>query len=206
MLSLLKILWIIGITAEGMTGALAAGRRQMDLFGVLVIGAVTAIGGGTLRDVLLGHYPLTWVKEPHYLVLVFMASLITVSWPFILENFRRLFLILDAIGLSAFAVIGTEVALSLGHGLIIACVASVITGAFGGVLRDLLCNQLPLVFRKELYAAVAVLATFTYCGLDQLGVSEPVNAAVSVLVAFLIRILAIWRSWSLPVFEYQERL
>ncbi|MEJ5928304.1 trimeric intracellular cation channel family protein [Corynebacterium sp. H128] len=202
---MLKALWIIGITAEGMTGALAAGRRKMDLFGVGVIASVTAIGGGSIRDILLGHYPLSWVAEPHWLLLIWAASLLTVSMPFLLENFRVMFLVLDAIGLSAFAVIGTEVAIRQGHGFIIAVVASVITGVFGGVLRDLLSNQLPLVFQKELYASVAVLATCVYFFMDWLGTSEPVTVIVSVCVAVTLRLLAIWRSWSLPVFDYQER-
>ncbi|MEJ5997500.1 trimeric intracellular cation channel family protein [Corynebacterium sp. H130] len=205
MISFLKILWIIGITAEGMTGALAAGRLKMDLFGVAVIASVTAIGGGTIRDIVLGHYPLSWVAEPQYLVLVWIAALVTVAMPFLLENFRIAFLVLDAIGLSAFAVIGTEVALRLGHGFIIALVASVITGVFGGVLRDILCGRIPLVFQKELYASIAVLATVIYFALLALGVHESVTAAVAVAVSMIVRLLAIWRGWALPVFDHQER-
>lgn len=205
MISFLKILWIIGITAEGMTGALAAGRRKLDLFGVAVIASVTAVGGGTIRDMVLGNYPLTWVAEPYYLLLVWAAAFLAVGMPVLVENFRTAFLILDAIGLSAFAVIGTEVALRLGHGFIIAVVASVITGVFGGVLRDILTNQIPLVFQKELYASVAVLATCVYFLLSWLGFAEPVTAAVAVSGAVTLRLLAIWRGWSLPVFDYQER-
>ncbi|AKK02406.1 trimeric intracellular cation channel family protein [Corynebacterium epidermidicanis] len=205
MLSLLKILWIIGITAEGMTGALAAGRRKMDLFGVAVLASVTAIGGGSIRDVLLGHYPLTWVAEPQYLVLVVVASFVTVSMPFLLENFRVVFLVLDAVGLSVFAVIGTQVALGLGHGFVIAVVSAVVTGVFGGVIRDLLSNQIPLVFQEELYASVAVLATCVYFLLRALGASDSVTVIVSILVAVTVRLLAIWRGWSLPIFDYQER-
>ncbi|MFV8395524.1 trimeric intracellular cation channel family protein [Corynebacterium hindlerae] len=205
MFTLLKILWIIGITAEGMTGALAAGRQRMDLFGVAVIASVTAIGGGSIRDMLLGNYPLTWVKEPYYLLLIWGAAFAAVGMPFLLENFRIVFLVLDAIGLSAFAVIGTEVALRLGHGFIIAVVASVATGVFGGVLRDMLCSRIPLVFQKELYASIAVLATCVYFVMMWLGASEPVTVVVAVLIAVSTRLLAIWRGWALPVFDYQER-
>lgn len=205
MFSLLKILWIIGITAEGMTGALAAGRRKLDLFGVAVIASVTAVGGGSIRDMVLGNYPLTWVAEPHYLLLVWAAAFVAVGLPVLVENFRTAFLVLDAIGLSAFAVIGTEVALRLGHGFIIAIIASVITGVFGGVLRDILTNQIPLVFQKELYASVAVLATCVYFVCSWCGFSEPLQAGISVTAAISVRLLAIWRGWSLPVFDYQER-
>lgn len=205
MISFLKILWIIGITAEGMTGALAAGKQRMDLFGVVVIASVTAIGGGTIRDIVLDHYPLSWVAEPQYLVLIWTAAFIAVGMPFLLENFRWAFLILDAIGLSAFAVIGTEVALQAGHGFIIAVIASVITGVFGGVLRDMLCSRIPLVFQKELYASIAVLATCVHFLLSWLGTPATLTAAVSVIVAVTVRLLAIWRGWALPVFDYQER-
>ncbi|NMB23379.1 MAG: trimeric intracellular cation channel family protein, partial [Corynebacterium sp.] len=138
---LLTILWVIGITAEGMTGALAAGRQKMDLFGVSVIACVTAIGGGSIRDMLLGHYPLVWVEKPHFLLLIIGAAILTVSISYLMQHFRVLFLVLDAVGLSAFAVIGTQIALEMGYGFIIAVVASVLTGVFGGVLRDLLCDR-----------------------------------------------------------------
>ena len=202
---LLHVLWVIGITAEGMTGALAAGRQKMDLFGVSTIACVTAIGGGTIRDLVLGHYPLVWVEDPQYLLVIIGAAILTVSISFLMQHFRVLFLVLDAIGLSAFAVIGIRVALEMGHGFIIAVVAAVLTGAFGGVLRDLLCDRVPLVFQKELYASIALLATIVYFALDWLGASETATIIISVLVAFITRLLSIWKSWSLPVFDYQER-
>ncbi|WP_051259851.1 trimeric intracellular cation channel family protein [Corynebacterium sputi] len=202
---LLHVLWVIGITAEGMSGALAAGRQKMDLFGVSTIACVTAIGGGTIRDLVLGHYPLAWVKDPQYLLVIIGAAILTVSISYLMAHFRILFLVLDAVGLSAFAIIGTRVAIEMGHGFIIAVVAAVLTGVFGGVLRDLMCDRVPLVFQKELYASIALLGTATYFVVDWLGAPEPVTIIVAVLVTFITRLLAIWRGWSLPVFDYQER-
>lgn len=203
--TLLTILWVIGITAEAMTAALAAGRQRMDLFGVVLIACVTALGGGTVRDVLLGHYPLKWVAEPGYLLVIIAAALITVLASFLMDYFRTLFLVLDAIGLSAFTVLGAQVALAQGHGPIIAVVAAVITGVFGGVLRDILCDRVPLVFSQDLYASVAVIGAGIYLALLQFNVPEMLAVLLTVAVCISTRMLAIFFHISLPVFEYQER-
>ena len=200
----LTILFLIGITAEAMTGALAAGRERMDLFGVMIVASVTAIGGGSIRDVLLGHYPLIWVEHPSYLALVALASIVTVFVAPLMRHFRVLFLGLDALGLAVFAIFGARIALEMGHGVIIAVAAAVITGVFGGVMRDLLCDRVPLVFRHELYASVAILAALVYVGLASTGLSENWVAVITLVVGFGLRVAAIRFKLSLPVFDYQE--
>ncbi|MBB1020107.1 trimeric intracellular cation channel family protein [Dietzia sp. E1] len=189
-----------------MTGALAAGRERMDLFGVVIVACVTAIGGGSIRDVLLGHYPLIWVKHPSYLALVALAAVITVVVAPIMRHFRVLFLGLDALGLTVFAIIGARIALEMGHGVLIAVAAAVITGVFGGVMRDLLCDRVPLVFRQELYASIAILAALVFVGLVAAGVPENWGAVITLVVGFGLRVAAIRFKLGLPVFDYyQER-
>ncbi len=200
---LLVVTFIIGITAEAITAALAAGRQRMDLFGVLALAALTALGGGTIRDILLDSYPLTWVAEPRYLIIVVVAALVTVALSFLMHYFRRLFLLADAVGLATFSVIGTQVALDLGHGFVIACVAAVVNGVSGGVLRDLISDRVPLVFSRELYASISVLATITYVGLLELGLSENWVIVITLIVAFTVRVIAMYRGWHLPVFDYR---
>lgn len=201
---MLTVLWAIGITAEGVTGALAAGRERMDLFGVVMVALVTALGGGSIRDVLLGNHPLTWVRDPEYILLVVAAAIVTVSVAGIMKYFRQLFLVLDGLGLVVFSILGARVALEMGHGVIIAVVGAVVTGVAGGIMRDLFCDRIPLVFREELYASISVLAALLFVGLLQLGVAEGAAVVATLVVGFVLRMLALRFRWRLPVFTYEE--
>ena len=202
---LLHSLYYVGIIADAMTAALAAGRQRMDLFGVIMLAEVTAFGGGTVRNIVLGHYPLTWVGSPHYLLVVLAAALITISINKLMVYFRTIFLTADAIGLAVFTVMGMNVALQMGYGYLISLAAAVITGVFGGLLRDIFSNRVPLVFQKELYAmAVFVGVTFSWI-LRYFNVNTEINTILTLIVVFAVRMLSLKFGWSLPVFEYQER-
>ncbi|MFI8717440.1 trimeric intracellular cation channel family protein [Stenotrophomonas sp. NPDC077464] len=203
---LLSIIYLIAISAEAMTGALSAGRRRMDLFGVVIIACVTALGGGSLRDIVLGHYPLGWVKHPEYLGFTICAALIATWVARWMHHFRRTFLVLDGLGLICFTLIGCAVARDGGHAAPIVLIAGMLTGAFGGVLRDVLCNEVPLIFQKELYAVITLLTGAAWLGLLELGVS--LNAATLGCLGggFAFRLLAIHFKWEMPKFVYRDEV
>lgn len=202
---LFTVLYLIGISAEAMTGALAAGRRRMDAFGVIIIANVTAIGGGSVRDMLLGHYPLGWVRHPEYIVIVTVAAVATIFVAPLMTHLRSVFLVLDALGLAVFATIGAQTALDSGHSAIIAVISAVITGVFGGILRDMLCNKVPLVFQKELYGGIAFTVGWIYVFLLKIPVDREIAATVALFAGFAIRLLALYFSWGLPIFDYSDK-
>lgn len=201
---LLTVIYIIAITAEAMTGALSAGRRSMDWFGVIIIACVTALGGGSVRDVLLGHYPLTWVKHPEYLVLTCAAALFTIFIAKWMRQLRSIFLLLDALGLIGFTIIGCQIAMHMGHGFVVSAVAGVLTGVSGGILRDILCNDVPLVFRRELYASIAFVAVIFYWVCATLNFSQEVTIISTLIFGFSLRCIAIYFGLEMPKFIYKD--
>lgn len=199
---MLTYIYILAITAEAMSGALAAGRRNMDMFGVSVIAFITALGGGTIRDILLGHFPVSWTQHPEYIYLTVSAGLITMLIARFMHHLHKIFLLLDAMGLIAFTIIGCNVALELDYSTPIVVMAGMITGIFGGILRDVLCQRVPVVFRHELYASISLLVALLYLQLEQMGLNHDLNLILSFATGIMMRVAAIYWHWSLPVFSY----
>jgi uncharacterized membrane protein YeiH len=203
--SVLFGIYLVAIAAEAMSGALAAGRRNMDIFGVVVIAFVTALGGGTIRDLTLGHFPVGWTQHPEYVYLVISAGLLTTAVAPFMHNLKRVFLVLDAMGLVAFSLIGCSVALGMNYPTIVVIISGMITGICGGILRDVLCNQVPVVFRRELYGSVSFVVCAFFLGLNVLGMDTDLNTAISFAAGLTLRLLAIWGEWRLPIFSYHQR-
>ena len=202
--SLIIVLYVIAVAASAMSGAVAAGRRSMDWVGVLIIAAVTALGGGSMRDVLLGHYPLFWVQNVWVLGVVAAAAFLTILFARFVHRLRRAYLLLDAIGLVVVTIVGCDVAMQDGHHVVIVVLAGVLTGCIGGVLRDVLCNQVPLLFSSELYASVSVLTGSLYVGGLALGLEHDAVAIVAVAAGLTLRLLAVRFGWGMPKFIYTK--
>ncbi len=197
---MLYVIYLLAISAEAASGAIMGMRRRMDMFGICVIGTVTALGGGSIRDMLLGHYPLGWVAHPEYLAFTVGAAITAACLVRYMHRVRMAFLLLDSLGLVAFAVIGCDVAASTGAHPGIVVLMGMITGIFGGLLRDVLCNQIPMVLRRDLYASVALATGALYVGLQEFGISHDVASGIALVVGFVFRLVAIRFSLALPVF------
>jgi len=198
------ILYIIAITAEAMTAALSAGRRKMDWVGVCIIACVTALGGGTIRNILLGHYPMSWIEHPEYVLITAGGAMAAGLIASFMKKLKTLFLFLDALGLVVFSIIGCQLAEQMHLPVLIIVLSGVITGCGGGVLRDILCNDIPLLFRKEIYATASLLTGLLYIGFERLGMSPDAASITAAILGLIVRLLAIKYKWEMPRFVYEE--
>jgi uncharacterized membrane protein YeiH len=188
----------LGIVAFATTGALVASRKEMDLVGFALLGTVTGVGGGTLRDLLLG-LPIFWVGRPAYLITCLLVSvLVFYTSHHILQSRYRLLLWLDAIGLALFAVTGVEIAAAAGAAPVVAITMGVITATFGGIIRDVLGGESPVILTREIYVTAAPLGACTFVGALSFGASRESALIGGFTLALLVRGAALWWGWSLP--------
>ena len=203
-MSIDALLYWVGLAAvavNALTGVLDAGRKQMDLIGALLVAVATALGGGTVRDLLLDRN-VFWVVDQTYLMAALATGLVTFFVARALAVPPRLFLIPDAIGLALFTIVGTQIGLQWQAPWLVASLLGVITGVFGGVLRDIFCNQVPLTFLpNELYATAAWLGALTLIGLQSLGFDAALAAWIGMATIFLVRAAAIRFRIKLPSFH-----
>lgn len=199
--TLTGLLDLFGVAVFAVTGALTASRKQMDVVGFALLATVTGIGGGTLRDLVLGAQPVFWVREPVYVVVCVAVAILVFFTAHIPESRYRLLLWLDALGLSFFCVAGAEKALEAQAGWFIAIVMGVITATFGGVVRDVLGGEVPVILRKEIYATAALAGAAIFVAMILAGVTGWPAALAGFAVCLAIRGLALQRGWSLPVYR-----
>jgi uncharacterized membrane protein YeiH len=196
---------LAGVAVFAISGLLAAGRKGLDLLGVAVIAVVTAIGGGTLRDVLLDRHPIFWIANPVYLWVILAATVVTLGYVRIWIASRRALLVADALGLAFFAIGGVEIAQQTGHSDLIAVLMGTITGCAGGVIRDVLLGEIPLIFRPgRLYATAAIVGASLYVLLAGHGVAREAAAMAGMGVIAALRLGAIYWRLELPAVRLPE--
>lgn len=192
-----------GTFAFAISGIRLASAKQFDWFGAYVVGVVTAVGGGTIRDILLNATPF-WMVQSSYLIISALALLFVIIFRKYVISLNNTFFIFDAIGLGLFGMVGTEKALAFGFPMWVAIVMGTITGAFGGMIRDILINEVPLIFRKDIYALACVLGGFVYYACLRMGLAPSLTQLISATSIFVTRILAVKYHISVPVLKGEE--
>jgi uncharacterized membrane protein YeiH len=203
--SLFEFLDILGVAVFAVSGALVASRKEMDLVSFGLLASLTGIGGGTLRDLLLDR-PVVWIEQPYYLVTCLIVAILVYFSAHVIQ--RRFIIVLwaDAIGVSAFSVMGAEVALRSGANELVAIVMGMMTATFGGLARDVVCAEPVLIMRKELYATCAMAGATVYVGLGMFESSASVSALAGFAVAFVLRAGGIYWGWTLPPYKARPGL
>jgi uncharacterized membrane protein YeiH len=189
---------ILGTIAFAISGVLIAINKKMDLFGILIIAFVTAIGGGTLRDVLIGQTPVSWMKDMTFTYVILGSAVFAIIVRRKINYLRTSLFLFDTIGIGLYTVVGVEKGISAGLHPIICIALGTISACFGGVLRDMLCNEIPVIFRKEIYATACILGGLSYFLLRKLPIDPNVVFAIAGLIVIVMRLFAVKFKIALP--------
>lgn len=204
MMDLQFIFELVGTYFFAVSGALAVHDREHDVFGAGFTGFITAIGGGTLRDVLLDSYPLVWIDDVRYLYAIFAGILTAILFFKIMSRLRRTLFLFDTLGIALFSVLGAEKAISLGVRPEIAAMMGMFSAVMGGVIRDMLCNATPILLKKEIYATACLSGAILVIVLQNLGVERNTNLILSFLLVVTIRLVAVRFKLSLPQLDWKK--
>lgn len=189
---------ILGTIAFAISGALAGIEKRLDFFGVFIIALVTSIGGGTLRDLLIGNTPVTWLVNLQTLYIVIASTIVAVLFRQRLSIFRTSLFLFDTIGIGIFTIIGIEKGLTVNLSPVVCIMLGTITACFGGVTRDILCNEIPVIFHKEIYATACLMGAVMFFILKFLQIPDDFIYIATAGTIILIRILAVRYRWSFP--------
>ncbi|UUC45483.1 trimeric intracellular cation channel family protein [Flavobacterium cerinum] len=199
-----QLLDILGTMAFALSGALTAMNKKMDPFGVFIIAFVTAVGGGTLRDVLIGRTPVGWMQNLDYVYMITIGYFLALVFRKSLDKLRTSLFLFDTVGLGVFTLIGLEKGIAIHLHPIICIALGTMTACFGGVIRDILCNDIPVIFRKEIYATICIIGGVVFFLLRKWNVQEDVLYLTTSVVIIVIRLMAVKFQWSLPTLEHRN--
>lgn len=202
-LNVLYLLDLIGIAVFAISGALTAGRKSLDLLGVVIIAVVTAVGGGTTRDLLLDRHPIFWIADPTYLLIIIIASVFTIGYTQYQDPPEKALLIADALGLAVFTILGAQITQEVISNSVIIVIMAAITGTVGGLIRDVLSNEIPLILRRDIYATAALTGASVYLLLQFTNLSPTTTIILGMCVVVGLRLAAIQWNLHLPKFKIE---
>lgn len=197
------LLDLIGTMAFAMSGALTAMHKRLDPFGVFIIAFVTAVGGGTLRDVLIGRTPVGWMQDLKYVYVIILGFGLAILFRKKFDKLRTSLFLFDTIGLGVFTLIGLERGIMTGLHPVICIALGTMTACFGGVTRDILCTEIPTIFRREIYATICIFGGVVFFGLKKLNLEDDALYLVTSIVIITVRLLAVKFKWYLPAFDHK---
>ncbi len=201
---LLNLIDVLGTIAFAVSGVFAAMQKRLDVFGILIIAFITAVGGGTLRDMMLGDLPVSWMRNISYFFIIVLTSAVVVIFNNTINNFQKTLLVFDSIGLGLFTVLGIQKGIQFGLHPAICIALGTVTACFGGVIRDISLNNIPLIFQKEIYATACIFGGILYFVLLKTNLTNDAIVIICITLIFVIRVLAVRFNWSLPAI-YRER-
>ncbi len=203
-ISFFNVLDILGTIAFAISGALAAMNRKLDLFGIFIIAFVTAIGGGTLRDALIGNTPVMWMENTIYIYVIGFATVFAIVLRNKINYLKTSLFLFDTIGLGVFTITGVETGIQNNLDPIVSIALGVMTGTFGGVIRDILCNEIPVIFRKEIYATASIVGASAFVILHTIDVNTDLIYIITSLTIISIRLIVVKYQISLPTFYFSS--
>jgi uncharacterized membrane protein YeiH len=198
------LLDIIGTMAFAMSGALTAMNKKLDPFGVFIIAFVTAVGGGTLRDVMIGRTPVGWMQDLTYVYVIILGFILTILFRKRLDKLRTSLALFDTIGLGVFTLIGIQKGIDYHLHPTICIALGTMTACFGGVIRDILCTEIPVIFRREIYATICILGGIVFFILRRMNLENDVLYLVTSLVIIAVRVLAVKYKWHLSPIDHKK--
>ena len=205
-MSIFYALDILGTVAFAISGALAAMHKRLDLFGVFIIAFVTAVGGGTLRDILIDRALVSWMKDLNYVYAIIGATIFTILIRKKIDYLRTSLFLFDTIGLGIFTIVGTEIGVQHQLHPVISVILGTLTATFGGVLRDILCNEIPVIFKKEIYAMACIAGSIVFIVLSNMQIDTNTNYIITTLIVIIIRLLAVKFKLSLPTLITENKI
>lgn len=202
-MQMFHLLDIIGTMAFAMSGALTAMSKKLDPFGVFIIAFVTAVGGGTLRDIMIGRTPVGWMLDLKYVYVIIIGFILAILFRKKFDRLRTSLFLFDTIGLGVFTLIGLEKGINIGLHPVICIALGTMTACFGGVIRDILCTEIPVIFRREIYATICILGGIVFFLLRELNLDNDVLYLTTSLVIISVRLMAVKFKWYLPTLEHK---